>query len=43
MADVVEFLEEVGGVFYVRGKFGDWWLKMMVNKLGNALLRIAVA
>ena len=23
LAFVVEFVEEVGGVFYVRGKFGD--------------------
>ena len=23
IADVVEFVEELGGVFYVRGKFGD--------------------
>ena len=33
----------MGGAFYVRGKFGDLWLEVMVNELGNALHRMADA
>ena len=43
MADVVDFVEEVGGVFYVRGTCGDLWLEVMVKELGNALHRRAYA
>ena len=43
MTDAVEFVEKVGGVFYVRREFGNQWLKMKVDELRNTFCWMAVA
>lgn len=41
--EIVQFAEEVGGVFDVGGKFGVQWVEMMIEELRNGLWGIAVA